>query len=61
MENMKRFNLEEYLKNPNRKIITRDNHSARVVCTDQKGGNYPVIALVQKGNKLHKRSVCRLG
>lgn len=45
---MKQFNLEEYLKNPNRKIITRDNHSARVVCTDQKGGNYPVIALVQK-------------
>ena len=32
--NMKQFNLEEYKKNPNRRVITRDGKSVRIVCTD---------------------------
>lgn len=43
---MKQFNLDEYLKNPNRKIITRDGHDVRIVCTDCKNYEYPTVALV---------------
>ena len=31
---MKQFNLEEYLKNPSKKVITRDGRSARIICTN---------------------------
>ena len=33
---MKQFNLEEYLKNPSRKVITRDGREARIICTEGK-------------------------
>ena len=46
---MKQFNLEEYLKNPTKKVITRDGNSVRIVCTDAKG-NFPIIALVEMNN-----------
>ena len=42
---MKQFNLAEYLKNPSRKVVTRDNRNVRIICTDAKG-NRPVIGLV---------------
>ena len=42
---MKQFSLEEFKKNPNRKVVTRDGHSVRIVCTDVKN-DYPIIALV---------------
>lgn len=42
---MKQFSLEEYLKNPSRKVVTRDNRNVRIICTDAKG-NRPVIGLV---------------
>ena len=42
---MKEFNLEEYLKNPSQKIVTRDGRSVRIICTDAKGDE-PIIALV---------------
>ena len=43
---MEQFSLEKYLKNPNRKIVTMDGRSARIICTNRLGENYPVIALV---------------
>ena len=43
---MKQFNLEEYLKNPTKKVITRDGNSVRILCTDAKG-NFPIVALVE--------------
>ena len=43
---MKQFNLDEYLKNPNRKIITRDGHDVRIICSDCKNYKYPIVALV---------------
>ena len=46
---MKQFNLAEYLKNPDRKIITKDGRSVRIICTDAKG-NFPIIALVEMYN-----------
>ena len=43
---MKRFNLEEYLANPSREVVTRDGHSVRILCTDARNNNYPIVALV---------------
>ena len=44
---MKPFNLEEYLKNPNRKIVTRGGKSVRIVCTDRRGLYVkPIAALI---------------
>lgn len=45
---MKPFSLEEYLKNPSRKVITRDGRSVRIVCTDVMGAFYPVLAVYKK-------------
>ena len=42
---MKEFNLTEYLKNPNQKVVTRDGREVRIICTDAKGEE-PIIALV---------------
>lgn len=42
---MKQFSLEEYLKNPDKKVITRDGKPARIICTDKRG-NKPVVALI---------------
>ena len=46
--NMKQFNLQEYLANPNRQVITRDGKKVRIICTDAKS-IYPVIGLVDDG------------
>lgn len=44
---MKQFSLEEYLKNPDRKVITRDGRKVtRFLCTDAKT-DFPIIALVE--------------
>ena len=48
---MKAFNLEEYLKNPKRKVVTRDGRNVRIVCTDVKSESYPVLALVDNGDE----------
>lgn len=45
---MKQFTVEEYQKNPNRKVITRDGRSVRIVCTDVMGAIYPVLAVYKK-------------
>ena len=31
---MKPFNLEEYLKNPSKKVVTRDGRSVKIHCTN---------------------------
>ena len=46
---MKQFNLEEYLKNPSRKVVTKDGRNVRIVCIDKKGFN-PILALVTRHN-----------
>ena len=46
---MKEFNLEEYLKNPNQKVVTRDGREVRIICTDFKSQmNKPIIALIKE-------------
>ena len=42
---MKEFNLTEYLKDPSKKVVTRDGRAVRIICTDAKGDE-PIIALV---------------
>ena len=42
---MKPFSLEEYLKNPSRKVVTRSGKNARIICTDAKNV-YSVVALI---------------
>ena len=45
---MKQFNLQEYLANPNRQVVTRDGHKVRIICTDRKNHeSFPIIALVE--------------
>ena len=48
---MKRFNLEEYLKNPSKKIVTRDGKAVRIICTDREDSIYPIVALIQDNNR----------
>ena len=43
---MRFFNLDEYLKNPSQKVVTRDGRNVRIVCTNAKQ-DYPIIALVK--------------
>ena len=47
---MKKFNLEEYLKNPNREVVTRDGRKVRIICTDFDNPNFPIVGEI-KGNK----------
>lgn len=48
---MKQFNLNEYLANPKRKIITRNGKNVRIICID-KAGLYtkPIVALITLSN-----------
>lgn len=47
---MIQFNLEEYLENPNRKVITRDGRNVRIICTDKRKDDYPILALCSMDN-----------
>lgn len=55
---MRQFNLEEYVKNPTRPIITRDGRAARIICTDRKGvgvdSPYPIVALIECHDEIDK-------
>ena len=43
---MKQFSLEEFKKNPNRKVVTKEGRPVRIVCTDAVR-RYKIIALVK--------------
>ena len=44
---MKQFSIEEYLKDPQKEIITRDGRKVRrILCTDARSA-YSVVALVE--------------
>lgn len=44
---MKPFNLEVYLANPSRRVVTRDGRSVRIICTDRRDADYPIVALTE--------------
>lgn len=41
---MKQFSLEEYLKNPSRKVVTREGNHVKILCTSYYLTDYPIIA-----------------
>ena len=43
---MKQFNLEEYLANPSKKVVTRDGRSVKIHCTNYIGAQH-IIAQVE--------------
>ena len=62
---MKQFSLKAYLDRPDRKVMTRNGRSVRIICTNRLDEDYPIIALVSsedledllsytKGGKLYK-------
>ena len=44
---MEQFSLEKYLANPSRKVVTRNGRNARIICTDRRDLNFPIIALIE--------------
>jgi len=51
---MKQFNLETYLNNPNKKVVTRDGRPVRIICTNRECSpeyHYPIVALVSVEGK----------
>ena len=44
---MKQFNLDEYLKNPLKKVVTRDGRDVRIICTDFDNPKFPVIGEIE--------------
>lgn len=46
---MKQFNLEEFEKNPNRKVVTRNGTPVRIICTDSRYYR-PIIVLAAKAD-----------
>lgn len=49
-----KFSLEEYLKNPLRKVVTRDGREVRIKCTDMDGINGMVIVGLVRDNLMCK-------
>ena len=49
---MKPFDLQEYLKNPSQKVVTRDGREVRIICTDFKNDfpfkEHTIIALIRR-------------
>ena len=43
---MKPFNLEEYLANPSRKVVTRNGKAVKIICTNYESRK-PVIAEIE--------------
>lgn len=46
---MKQFNLAEYLKNPSKKVITRDGRTVKIHCTNY-DARQPIIAELEYHN-----------
>ena len=51
---MKKFNLDEYLKNPERKVVTGDGRNVRIICTDRRNSKLPIIALIEEQNNVEE-------
>ena len=49
---MKPFSLEEHLKNPERKVVTREGKPARIICTDLDDNECPVVAAISNWHPL---------
>ena len=54
---MEKFNLEKYLANPSRKVVTRNGRNVRIVCTDRNINNFPIVALIQLYNNSDEKVI----
>ena len=52
---MKQFSLDEFKKNPSRKIVTRDGRTVRIICTDFQSDK-PIIGLVKDKEENKERA-----
>lgn len=48
--NMEQFSLEKHLKDPDRKVVTRDGRDVRIICTDADCNECPIMAIVTRDN-----------
>ena len=46
---MKQFDLQEYLKHPSQKVVTRDGRNVRIICTNYESLS-PIIAEIEGDN-----------
>ena len=53
---MKPFNLEEYLHNPSKKVVTRNGSKVRIICTDKQGA-CPIVALITRDDGVAEETV----
>ena len=53
---MKQFNLDKYLKNPSKKVVTRDGYPAKIICTNFHLSGYPIVAEINDKNYRNKQS-----
>lgn len=53
---MEQFSLQEYLKNPSRRVVTGDGRKVKILCTNRKS-LYPIVALVENHDS-DNESVC---
>lgn len=53
---MKQFSLEEYLKNPKRKVITRDGYPVKIICTNFHLSGCPIVAEIDDKEYRNKQS-----
>lgn len=56
---MEQFNLDKYLKNPNRKIITRDGRPVRIICINLQRLNRPIVAAILDNSDIE--DICNYG
>lgn len=49
---MKQFDLQEYLKHPSQKVVTRDGRNVRIICTNYESLS-PIIAEIEGENVSH--------
>ena len=43
---MEQFNLEKYLENPSRKVVTRKGYPVRILCTDRNLPTEEIVGLI---------------
>ena len=54
---MEQFSLEKYLANPSRKVVTRGGQNVRIICTDRRDLNFPIIALIENKSGLGETTI----
>jgi hypothetical protein len=57
----KQFTLDSWLKDKSQKVVTRCGFPVRIVCTDVKRKDYPILALVERDDQEEYQSFTKDG